>query len=409
MNPVQRAWRVFRKRGARQAFEKVLLRLFFRTPATPTYVRYEDAIAVDWRTPHPSVSSPRQLGDGKPGDDKLVVAWVMSPPGANSGGHQNIFRFIEFLEAAGHEVRIYLYSTVAYDTPEEASERVRSSSSYPSVAATIEQYPEDGIPDDVDALFATGWETAYRSYRDTSNARRFYFVQDFEPLFYPRGTESLLAENTYRFGFTGITAGAWLAHKLTADFGMTASSFEFGAEGRNYSITNTGRRDGVFFYARPETARRGFELGVMALDLVARDRPGTPIILAGQDLRGLAVPFPHENPGNMQVGELNATYNRCAAGLVLSLTNMSLLPLELLSAGVIPVVNDGENNRLVSDNEYIAYTEPNPRALADRILEILDRADAPAHAERAAASVGTTTWAAAGEQFMTAFDRGIRG
>ena len=121
------------------------------------------------------------------------------------------------------------------------------------------------------------------------------------------------------------------------------------------------------------------------------------------------MPFPHENPGNMQVGELNATYNRCAAGLVLSLTNMSLLPLELLSAGVIPVVNDGENNRLVSDNEYIAYTEPNPRALADRILEILDRDDAPAHAERAAASVGTTTWAAAGEQFMTAFDRGVRG
>ena len=404
MNPVGRAWRLFRKRGARAAFEKVLLKAFFRTPATPTYVRYEDALAVDWRTPHPSVSVPRTIHS-----NRLVVGWVMSPPGANSGGHQNIFRFIEFLEAAGHEVRIYLYSTVAYDTPEEARERVRTSSSYPSIAASIEAYPEEGIPEDVDALFATGWETAYRSYRDRSNARRFYFVQDYEPLFYPRGAESLLAENTYRFGFTGITAGEWLAQRLRADFGMTTSAFAFGAEGRNYSVTNSGQRDAVFFYARPETPRRGFELGVMALDLVTRDRPGTPIIMAGQDLRGIAVPFPHENPGNMQVGQLNATYNRCAAGLVLSLTNMSLLPLELLSAGVIPVVNEGDNNRLVSDNRFIEYTEPSPRALADRIIAILDREDAPQHATKAAASVETTTWAAAGEQFMTAFERGIRG
>lgn len=404
MSPLGRAWRMLRSRGIRPTFEKVLLKLFFRTPATPTFVRYEDAIAVDWRTPHPSVSEPRVIAN-----DHQVVAWVMSPPGANSGGHQNIFRFIEFLEAAGHEVRIYLYSTVAYDTPEQARERVRTSTSYPKISATIETYPEEGIPDDVDALFATGWETAYRSYRDQSNARRFYFVQDYEPLFYSRGTEALLAENTYRFGFTGITAGDWLASRLRDEFGMTTSAFAFGAEGRNYSVVNHGRRDAVFFYARPETARRGFELGVMALDLVSRDRPNTPIIMAGQDLRGIAVPFAHENPGNMQVSELNATYNRCAAGLVLSLTNMSLLPLELLSAGVIPVVNSGDNNRLVSDNPFIEYTEPNPRALADRILAILDRADAPAHAELAAGSVQTTTWSAAGEQFLKAFERGIRG
>lgn len=404
MNPVRSAWRVYRKQGARPVLEKALTRLFFRTAVRPTYVRYEDALAVDWRAPHPSVATPRAIGAGK-----LVVAWVMSPPGANSGGHQNIFRFIQFLEQAGHEVRIYLYSTVSYDTVDEVRERVRTSSSYPSIAASIEDYPAEGVPPDVDALFATGWETAYRSFSDESDARRFYFVQDYEPLFYSRGTESLLAENTYRFGFTGITAGNWLAQKLTADFGMTASAFDFGAEGSTYSVTNHGRRDAVFFYARPETARRGFELGVMALDLVARERPNTAIIMGGQDLRGLAVPFAHENPGNMQVGELNAMYNRCAAGLVLSLTNMSLLPLELLCAGVIAVVNDGENNRLVSDNPFIQYTQPSPRALADSIIAILDRDDAPQHADRAAASVTTTTWATSGEQFIVAFERGMRG
>ena len=36
-----------------------------------------------------------------------------------------------------------------------------------------------------------------------------YFVQDFEPLFYPMGSDYLLAENTYRKGLYHITTGAW--------------------------------------------------------------------------------------------------------------------------------------------------------------------------------------------------------
>jgi O-antigen biosynthesis protein len=382
--------------------QKAAFRLF--VPTTMSLVDYEDALAVDWRAPHPSVSNPRRIGPGR-----QVVAWIMSPAGTNSGGHQNIFRFIKFMEDSGHEVRIYLYSAITPDSPAEVAERVRTSTSYTKLAASIENFPANGIPADVDAVFATGWETAYRSYRDTSTARRFYFVQDFEPLFYPTSSESVLAENTYRFGFTGITAGEWLAHKLRTEYGMATSSFEFGADSSHYSITNTSRRDGVFFYARPETARRGFELGSMALDLVSRDRPGTPIILAGQKLRNIKVPYPHESLGNVQVGQLNELYNRCAAGVVLSLTNMSLLPLELLSAGVIPVVNDGDNNRLVSSNPFIEYTEPNPRALADRIISILDREEQAAHARLAAASVAVNSWAHSGEQFMAAFDRSMNG
>lgn len=93
----------------------------------------------------------------------------------------------------------------------------------------------------------------------------------------------------------------------------------------------------------------------------------------------------------------------------MSLTNMSLLPLELLAAGVIPVVNDGANNRLVSDNPFIAYAAPNPRALADALIEVVDRADAAAYAERAAASVSSLGWAESGRQFLAAFERSIRG
>lgn len=404
MSAFHRAWRTFRDQGARTVLQKAIARAFPVASTRPSLVREEDVLAVDWRDDPPWRSTPRRIGSGP-----LTVAWVMSPPGANSGGHQNIFRFIRVLEQAGHRVRVYLYSTFDPTTAEQSAERVRGSSSYPDVAATIEDYPDGGVPADVDAIFATSWETAYPAYRDPSDARRFYFVQDFEPAFYPAGTEAVLAENTYRFGFTGVTAGGWLSTKLARDYGMTASPFEFGADPGHYRLVDAGPREGVFFYARPETPRRGFELGILALELVARERPGTPIVLAGQVLRRHRVPFPHENPGNVQVGDLNALYNRCAAGLVLSLTNLSLLPLELLAAGVVPIVNDGENNRLVSDNPFIAYAPASPRALADRILEVLDRDDRDAYARRAAASVATTGWTAAADQFLAAVERGARG
>ena len=404
MNPVRRAWRVLRKRGIRVVVKKALTRAFQTEGLSESLVRADDVLAVDWREPHRWIAQPRNVGDGP-----WTVAWIMSPPGANSGGHQNIFRFIAFLERAGHRVRIYLDSTIETSTLAEVRERVARSSSYPNLAATIEDLPREGAPGDVDAIVATGWETAYLSYRDPSDARRFYFVQDLEPLFYPASTDSVLASNTYRFGFIGLTAGGWLSTRLRDEFGMRATPFDFGAESTNYSVTETGRRNGVFFYARPETPRRGFELGALALELVMRDRPATDIILAGQDLRGTAIPFRHENPGNVQVGDLNAIYNRCATGLVLSLTNMSLLPLELLAAGVIPVVNDAPNNRLVSDNPYIAYAEPTPRALADALLAALDRDDQQAYALEAAASLRGETWERSGAQFLAAFEEGMHG
>lgn len=404
MRQLRRVWRVLREQGPHFVVQKIVLRMFPYVRNQPSALHYSDALAVDWRNAHPAVMHPVTVTR-----ERLVVAWAMSPPGANSGGHQNIFRFIRFLEGAGHEVRIYLYSAIDPHTPAEVRALVSESSSYAKVDAPIEYYPEGDAPDDVDVIVASDWPTAYRSYRDPSRARRLYFVQDFEPVFYPMGTDAVLAENTYRFGFFGITAGNWLATKLRRDYGMPTASFDFGSDDRHYSLTNRGARDDIFFYARPETPRRGFELGVMALDLFHRDRPDHRIVMAGQDVRKLRIPFPYTNLGNVQVSRLNEVYNRSAAALVLSLSNMSLLPLELLSAGTIPVVNDAENNRLVSDNPFIAFTSPVPRAFADRIIEIVDRPDAADFAVRAAESVATASWEASGAQFLEAFERGVRG
>ncbi len=361
-------------------------------------VRYEDALEADWTSDKSALFKTPPV-NGRP----LVINWVMSPPGKGSGGHQNIFRFIRFLELAGHKCRIYLYSTHPLPSPKQLDAVLADS--YPEVSAPIKPLPASNKMDSADAIFATGWETAYPVFNSPDKARRFYFVQDYEPYFYPTGSETTLATNTYRFGFYGTTAGGFLAKKLHNEFGMETDSFDFGADSDVYKHTNKEPRKEVFFYARPVTPRRAFELGVMALDIFHRQHPEYVINLAGWDVSDYELPFPYNNLKTLPLEALSAVYNRCAVALVMSLTNMSLLPLELLACGTIPVVNDGDNNRLVSNNPYIAFTPAAPKALADRMSSILAQSDLVDYSLKASQSVFGDSWDKAGEKFVSIMER----
>ena len=104
------------------------------------------------------------------------------------------------------------------------------------------------------------------------------------------------------------------------------------------------------------------------------------------------MPFAFTNHGHLPADELAALYNRCRAGLVLSLTNLSLLPAELLAAGCIPVMNDGENTRASCDSPCARFARPEPRALADELGAVVEHDDDRALEPAAAASVGPQSW-----------------
>ncbi|CAN5168080.1 hypothetical protein BH11ACT5_BH11ACT5_15190 [soil metagenome] len=376
-------------------------------PQTPNMlVATSDASGVDFTEPAPWAEHPWEVTHPHP-----HLAWIMSPPGKESGGHQNLFRFIDFAEKAGYRCSILLYTA---NGPQASITEVRSmlasTDAYPEINASIAIYDsETGVGPGVDAIVATGWETAYPAFADHSLARRLYFVQDFEPSFYPTGSESLFAENTYRFGFFGITAGGWLASKLHNEYGMQTEKFDFAVDPTIYNLTNREPRTEAFFYARPVTARRAFDFGITALTDFARLKPDVTINLAGWNVSNWHVPFKYRNLASLEITELNPLYNRCAVGLVLSLTNMSLLPLELMASGVAPVVNDGPNNRMVSDNPYIEFVPPSPLAIARRMAEVVDRPDAVERSIAMSASASSRDWNASGVQFVSALDKALRG
>lgn len=373
-------------------------------PSPLATVYPEDLTTGDWSQPRGRPTTPI----ARP-TDGYRVAWLISPPGRTSGGHQNAFRFMKYLEDAGNRLTVFLYSTARYPVVQIDAIRtmLRETTAYPDLRATLRRYdPVAGLGDGFDAVVACDWQTAYAAYRCPEQTRGFYFTQDYEPWFYPPASgDFVAAENSYRLGLHGIVAGSWLARHLTDEFGMWTYGYEYAVDPSLYHRVNTNRRTEVLCYVRPPTPRRATEYALLAMAELARRRPDVVIHLVGWDMSGHQVPFPHVNHAAMDLSQLNAVYNRCAAALLFSLTNTSLVPMEAMSAGVVPIVNDAPWTRQVLDNPHVEFAPLAPIPLADRLMAAIDRPDQVAHAERIARSVSARSWDEIGAGFVTAFDR----
>lgn len=358
--------------------------------------------AADWLTPKTTISPVRNtdvmtVDLSRPfqpiipaivPNQPVVANWVTTPPSPGSGGHTTLFRIIRYLEAHGYRNRVYFYDVYNGDHRYYES-IVRSYYNFHGPVSNI-----DAGMEDAHMVVATGWPTAYPVFNSRCAGKRFYFVQDFEPYFYPVGDASALAETTYRMGFHGINIGKCFADKLRIEFGMAVDTFRYGCDILQYRRSPVTPRSGIVFYARRESARRGFELGLMALEIFAARNPDIEIHIYGDKLGKLRFPF--VDHGHVTPEQLNDIYNRCFAGLSLSFTNVSLVALEMLAAGCIPVVNDTVQIRTDLDNTFVYYAPPYPQALAAQLESVVTTHDFESLSTAAAASVHTITWNEAG-------------
>lgn len=326
----------------------------------------------------------------------LKIGWVLSPISIGSGGQHTIARFAKSLQERGHDVTFFIYESIAQQPADYAHELLKEHFDIDvQCRPMVEAENFNG-----DVMFATGWETAYPVFNMSIPAHKMYFVQDFEPLFYGTGSKSVLAENTYRFGFYGVTAGRWLTQKV-AEYGMPADYFDFGADLDIYRPVDTmQKKQQVCFYARPVTERRAFEIGVLALARFHQEHPDYRIVFFGWDVSDYDIPFPYENRGIVNPTELADIYHASQACLVLSLTNASLLPLELLAAGCVPVMNDGPNNRMViGENPDIVYTINSPIELAKGLDSVVTDPQINERCRRISQMASSSSWDASYEKF----------
>jgi len=250
---------------------------------------------------------------------------------------------------------------------------------------------------------ATSWITAYALRGVSKTHKKIYFVQDFEPEFYARGSEYDFAEQTYKFGFIGVCAGNWLSTMLNTTYGMKTFSLGFSFDRELYH--QTPRRDSgtrrVFCYCRPPTTRRGLETALLALDLVGQKLPDVEFIFAGWDMSNYHFPHAYFNAGVLPLTELPDLYSQCDVALVLSFTNLSLLPLELMSCGCVVVSNRGPNTEWLLNDDNSVLSKSDPYSMSTSIVKVLeDNEFRMTLAEKAKEFARSTDWDSEGRRLV---------
>ena len=298
--------------------------------------------------------------------EKGTIAWLVPWFDAGSGGHRTIFTNINRLVAHGYQCNMYVAS-LKNEYPNEIYARL------------VEDYGRfDGevfsgyqLAKDYDMIIATGWDTA-KPVAKSNCKRKLYFIQDFEPWFFPMGSEYLIAEQSYNYGLKGITIGKWLSQKIGKNYQTSTNYFNFCADLKIYHPLKDIRKEkAICLIFQPGKPRRCDRIALKALQIVQKAHPEVKIYLYGsarRKLHNLSV----INLGIISAKKCNELYNKCAVGLCMSASNPSRIPFEMMAAGTPVVELYRENNLYDLPEDGCLLAEPTPEAVATALIKVLE-------------------------------------
>jgi len=333
-------------------------------------------------------------------DRPLHAAFVVPSFQRGSGGHTTIANIVRALEAGGTECSIWI---------DDAGARMSASGSPQDLRTWFGPFNAQvgyGIHElasgrtKADVVVATGWQTAF-SVRTLPAAGRAYLVQDHEPEFFGTSFQREYARRSYGLGLYPVTAGRWLAELMEREYGLPATSFDLGIDGELYRPQQAIERelDTVLAYARWSTPRRAVPVVLAALAELRERRPQTQVLFFGQPGE-VGADFPHTNLGTVSDTELPALYARATVGLVLSMTNYSLVPQEMLACG-LPCVELSSPSVLAAfgDDGPLDTAALDPAAIAAALQRLLDDPGLRERRAREGAQLrAERTWTHAGDQ-----------
>jgi len=270
----------------------------------------------------------------------------------HSGGHTSILRLGTALADLGFDVG---YVTITPQTAEHMAGEARIN--LPGFKGTC--FDRSAMSSrHSDVWVATHWHTAYHLRR--VNGYKVYFIQDYEPYFYPVGEKYILARSTYEFGFRMISLGPWIAAEIRRHLPSAGpvDSIDFPYERKEYQPIERDF-DGyprkkilkIAVYLKYSERRAPFiiqgMLGKAAADLRRR---GTEL-----DIRyfGESRLFKLEhgrNLGKLGGEQLRELYRTSDFGMVASLTNISLVPYEMIATN-LPLIE-------FADGSFPSFMDP---------------------------------------------------
>lgn len=224
----------------------------------------------------------------------------------------------------------------------------------------------------------TLWTTAYLLMRYNQVHRKFYFMQDYEPLFYEAGSIYACIEQTYRLGFSCIANTPSVGDRYRI-YSNDVVAFVPGIDDAIFhSESRRWRDDGIcriVFYGRPGNPRNCFTLGVRTLRALKRKMGAkVEIVSAGAewDEREYGVEGVVKNLGLLKrLEDVSELYRSSDVGLVYMVTpHPSYQPLEYMACGCLVATNVNEANRWLLRVDNSIQLPPNPELAAQYILDV---------------------------------------
>ncbi|MCR5431342.1 MAG: glycosyltransferase family 1 protein [Lachnospiraceae bacterium] len=337
-----------------------------------------------------------------------TIAFVITRMVRFHGGQTSVLRLGTRLAQKGMKVLYLIYK------PQSTSEMKLCAKAnlagYEGSFASFEAYVS-GIGKKYvmpDIIVATSWDTV--SYAKKLDTYRMYFVQDYEPYFYPFGEEFLMSRSTYGQGLHMVSLGAWNKMMIEKEAQPVSEIDEvsFPYEAREYPVAERdydsyknkktivlavyvkyyGKRlPNLIPYILGNTAKELEKKGI-TLDVRYFGEAGTYRIPGGKNL------------GQLTHGELARLYGEADFGMVASMSNISLVPYEMHATG-LPLIEFAEGTYPFFFPEGTALLASiNDRDISQMLIEAIGDPDRiKSMNEKAGKYMEGLSWERTGDEF----------
>lgn len=264
------------------------------------------------------------------------ILFVLERMAKYSGGQTSILRLGTELSKLGYEVGYIVYKAQSKADMVECA-------TFNLAGYKGEMYTNKSI-DKIksDIVIASSWDTV--AFAKKIPGYKMYFVQDYEPYFYPFGELFLLAQKTYEQGLHMVSLGPWNKEMIEKHCNIISKMdyVEFPYEKKEYPnhtrdyLSYSKRKDFVMAVYLKYYGKRLPSITQYLLTQVkeefAKDGINLTIKYFGEDkffrTEG------GENLGMLSKGELLKLYKKADFGMVASMSNISLVPYEMLATGL---------------------------------------------------------------------------
>jgi glycosyltransferase involved in cell wall biosynthesis len=377
----RKAYRTWKRLGWKVLRQKIGRRIY-GGDALNDY-RHEAMIFATWMDfSQAEVEKSRRLHEIYAGDlDIRSITWFL--PEFENPYYGGIYTLLRFADTFKRTKGIRNHFAILGDVDDQIV-AARIAESFPSLAGEpvshFTLYEHIQQLEETDAGIATLWGTAYFLLRFNQTKRKFYFIQDYEPLFYPAGSIYAQVEASLRFGYYGIANTPTIRQIYEQQYGGQAEFFVPCVDTHIFHQAPEGSQPKgapftIFFYGRPNHARNGFELGAQALRILKK-RLGerVRIVAAGApwDVKDYSLEGVVENLGLLGYHQTAELYRQCDAGLVMMFTrHPSYLPFELMASGSLVITNTNPATTwFLKDGQNCLLAEVSATSIAD----VLERA-----------------------------------